>query len=56
MKTLLMSILIIFVPIIAMTLFLLGFYLENLQVSLFGTVIMLVMIALRKHSDYYRLR
>ena len=56
MRSLLLSILIIFIPIIAITLFLLGFYLENLEVSLLGAVLAMVIVVLRKYTDYYRLR
>ena len=56
MRNVLYSILIIFTPIIAITLFVLGFYLNELAVSIMGMMLVFTVVLLRKYTNYYRLR
>ena len=56
MRNVLFSILIIFFPIIALTLFVLGFYLGEISVSIAGLALAFVIVLLRKYTDYYHLR
>jgi hypothetical protein len=56
MKNLLLSLAILLTPMFAMTGFVLGFYLEQPQLSFVSAAVIIALLCLRKYNKRFRLR